>query len=104
MQYQSASAVLTGAIGLVVGVPLAFSWSLYLLLALWPLCVYWTARLLGWSRWEAGTAAVISPLLFSVTGRGFEDQAYVWLGQRPVVRAVGDVVAAARDRASAGGT
>ena len=80
MQYQSASAVLTGAIGLVVGVPLAFSWSLYLLLALWPLCVYWTARLLGWSRWEAGTAAVISPLLFSVTGRGFEDQAYVWLG------------------------
>jgi hypothetical protein len=80
VQYQSASAVLTGAVGLVVGAPLAFSWSLYLLIALWPLCAYWTARLLGWSRWEAGTAAAISPLLFSVTGRGFEDQAYVWLG------------------------
>ncbi|HEV3212943.1 MAG TPA: YfhO family protein [Acidimicrobiales bacterium] len=80
VQYQSASAILTGAAGLVVGPKQAFAWSLYLLLALWPVCIYWTGRLLGWSRWECGTAAAISPLLFSITGRGFEDQAYAWLG------------------------
>lgn len=80
VQYQSFSAVLTGIVGLVTGAPQAFSWSLYLLLALWPLCMYWTARLVGLNRWEAGTAAAIAPLLFSITGRGFEDQAYVWLG------------------------
>jgi len=80
VQYQSASAVLIGLLGLGVGAPTAFAWTLYLLLALWPLCVYWTARLLGWGRWEAGIAAVIAPVLFSVTGRGFEDQAYTWIG------------------------
>lgn len=80
VQYQSASAVLTGALGLLVGAQQAFSWTLYLLVALWPICVYWTGRLLGWGRWESGIAAAISPLLFSVTGRGFEPQAYSWLG------------------------
>jgi len=81
VQYQSASAMLTGALGMVVGPQQAFSWSLYLLLALWPLCLYWTARLLGWSRWECAAAAAIAPLLYSIPGaRGFEDQAYVWLG------------------------
>ena len=41
---------------------------------------FWTGRLLGWGRWESSVAAVISPLLFSITGRGFEDQAFTWLG------------------------
>jgi hypothetical protein len=80
VQYQSASAVLAGAIGLVVGAQQAFAWTLYLLLALWPICIYVTGRLLGWGRWESGVAALLSPLLFSVTGRGFEHQAYDWLG------------------------
>jgi hypothetical protein len=80
VQYQSASAVLTGALGLVVGPKVAFAWTLYLLVALWPLCVYWTGRLLGLGRWESGIAAAISPLLYSITGRGFEQQAFAWLG------------------------
>jgi hypothetical protein len=80
VQYQSASAVLAGALGLIVGAQTSYAWTLYLLLALWPLCVYWTGRLLGWGRWESSVAAVISPLLFSLTGRGFEDQAFNWLG------------------------
>ncbi|HEY5111014.1 MAG TPA: hypothetical protein VII67_01655 [Acidimicrobiales bacterium] len=80
VQYQSASAILGGALAGVVGTHLAFSWSLYLLLSLWPICVYYSARLLGRSRWESALAAAISPLLFSVTGRGYEDQAYNWLG------------------------
>jgi hypothetical protein len=80
VQYQSASAVLTGAVSLLFGAKQTFAWSIYLLVALWPLCVYATGRLLRWSRWESAIAAAISPLLFSVTGRGFEHQAYAWLG------------------------
>ena len=80
VQYQSSSAVLTGAIATLVGARQAFAWSLYLLLALWPLCVYWTGRLLGWSKWEAAAAALIAPMLFSVHGKGFEPVAYSWTG------------------------
>jgi hypothetical protein len=80
VQYQSASAVLTGLVSLVFGATQTYAWSLYLLLALWPLCIYWSGRLLGWDRWEAGVAAAISPLLHSVTGHGFEPGAYTWLG------------------------
>jgi hypothetical protein len=80
VQYQSASAVLTGTLGLLIGAPQAYSVTLYLLLALWPICVFATGRLLGWGRWESGTAALLSPLLVSITGRGFEHSAFVWLG------------------------
>jgi hypothetical protein len=80
VQYQSASAVLTGLLSLPFGATQTYAWSLYLLLALWPLCIYWSCRLLGWGRWEAGIAAAISPLLRSVTGHGFEPGAYTWLG------------------------
>jgi len=80
VQYQSASAVLTGALGLLFGAQQTYAASLYLLLALWPICVYISGRLLGWGKWESGIASVISPLLVSVTGRGFEHSAYDWLG------------------------
>ncbi len=80
VQYQSASAVLTGIVSLAFGATQTYAWSLYLLLALWPLCIYWSARLLGLDRWQAGVAAAISPLLHTVTGRGFEPGAYTWLG------------------------
>ena len=80
VQYQSFSAILTGALGELIGVHHAIAFTLYLLLALWPICVYWSGRLLGWERWVAGVAAVMAPLLFSVTGRGFGSQSYVWLG------------------------
>jgi len=80
VQYQSVSAVLTGALGTIFGVRGAFTWSLYLLLSLWPLCVYWSTRLLGWGRWPAAIAASLSPLIFTVTGRGFGHQSYIWIG------------------------
>ena len=48
VQYQSFSAILTGALGKVIGVHPAFVGTLYLLLALWPICIYLSARLLGW--------------------------------------------------------
>ncbi len=80
IQYQSASAIVTGALGQVIGAQQAFSWTLYLLLSLWPLCIYWSGRLLGWNRWVSAGAAAISPLLFSITGYGYEHQSYVALG------------------------
>ena len=63
-----------------IGPQQAFSWTLYLLLALWPLSIYWAGRLLGWSRWASASSAVISPLLVSVTGYGYEHQSYVAIG------------------------
>ncbi len=81
VQYQSFSAVITGAISILFGSTTGtFAWSLYLLLSLWPLCVYWSARLLSWGRWESAVAAALSPLLFTVTGRGFGHQSYIWVG------------------------
>jgi hypothetical protein len=80
VQYQSLSAVITGALSILFGVHATFAWSLYLLLSLWPLCVYWSTRLLSWGRWESAIAAAVSPLLFTVTGRGFGHQSYVWIG------------------------
>ena len=80
VQYQSASAILTGALGQVIGPQQALSWTLYLLLSLWPLCIYWAGRLLGWNRWTSGVTAAISPLLVSITGYGYEHESYVAIG------------------------
>jgi len=80
MHYQSSPAIITGLIALVVGAQHAFGWSLYLLLALWPLSVYWGARLLSWDRWTSASAAAMSPLLSSIAGYGFGHEAYLWLG------------------------
>ena len=80
VQYQSFSAALTGALSIVFGPHATFAWTLYLLVSLWPLCVYWSARLLSWGRWESAIAAVLSPLIFTVTGRGFGHQSYIWIG------------------------
>lgn len=57
-----------------------YLWILYLLLALWPISVYWGARLLGWGRWTAAGAAAVSPMIVSVPGYGFEHQSYTWQG------------------------
>lgn len=80
VQYQSLSAVLTGTLAILFGTNATYAWSLYLLLALWPICVYWSARLLAWGRWESALAASFAPLIFTVTGRGFGHQSYVWIG------------------------
>jgi len=80
LHYQSLPAMLTGLTGLVVGPDVAFRWSLYLLLSLWPVSVYVGARLLDVSRPAAGVAAAMSPFLVSKTGIGYEQHAYVWAG------------------------
>lgn len=80
MHYQSLPAMLTGLVGLVVGPNVAFRWSLYLLLSLWPVSVYLGARAFGLGRWAAAAAAAMSPFLVSAVGIGYEQRAYVWLG------------------------
>lgn len=80
LHYQSVAAMLTGLIGLATGPDVAFRWSLYLLLALWPVSVYFSARLFGAHRWAAGAAAAMAPFLMSAVGIGYEQKAYVWSG------------------------
>jgi hypothetical protein len=78
--YQTLPHVITAYLSLLFGVGTTFFWSIYLLLALWPVSVYVGVRLLGWDRWTAAAAAVVSPLLFSASGYGLEHSSYTWRG------------------------
>jgi hypothetical protein len=80
LHYQSLPSMLSGVIGTFADPDTVFRWSLYLLLALWPITVYWSGRLFGLSRWTAASAAAVAPLLASVAGIGYETKAYVWVG------------------------
>ena len=80
VHYQSLPAVVTGALGLLIGPDVAFRWSLYLLLSLWPVSVYVSARVFGAGRPAAAASAGMAPFLVSVTGVGYEQHAYVWVG------------------------
>ncbi len=80
LHYQSLPSMLSGAVGTFVDPDTVFRWSLYLLLALWPVSVYWGGRLFGLSRWTAAAAAAVAPFLASAAGIGYETKAYVWVG------------------------
>ena len=80
LHYQSLPSMTAGLIGTVADPDAVFRWSLYLLLALWPLTVYWGGRLFGLSRWTAASAAAVAPFLASAAGIGYETKAYVWVG------------------------
>jgi hypothetical protein len=79
-RYQSLPHLVTGYLTRLVSAELAYTWTLYLLLALWPICIYASARLFGWGRWSAAGAALISPLLSSTPGHGYEFASYSWQG------------------------
>ncbi len=80
LHYQSLPAIVTGLVGLLTGPDVAFRWSLYLLLSLWPISVYLAARLFGAGRPAAAASAVMAPFLVSATGVGYEQHAYLWTG------------------------
>jgi hypothetical protein len=80
LHYQSLPAILTGLAGLAAGPEVAFRWSLYLLLSLWPVIVYLAARAFGAGRPAAAASASMAPFLMSATGVGYEQGAYVWMG------------------------
>jgi hypothetical protein len=80
--YQSLSETITAFIAYATGASAStiFLWLLYLLLSLWPISVYFGARLLGWERWVAASAAAVAPLLFSAPGYGYETGSYTYGG------------------------
>ncbi len=78
--YQSFPHIVTAAAQTVLPVDDLFQWSLYLLLALWPIAVYVGGRLLGWEPLTAGCAALVSPLLVGAPGLGYEYGSYLWRG------------------------
>jgi hypothetical protein len=80
LHYQSLPAILTGGLGLLIGPDAAFRWTLYLLLSLWPISVYLSARACGSGRPAAAASAAIAPFLVSATAVGYEQHAYVWTG------------------------
>jgi hypothetical protein len=80
LHYQSLPAMLAGGFGLLIGPDAAFRWSLYLLLSTWPISVYLAARAFGAARPAAAASAALAPFLMSVTGVGYEQQAYGWTG------------------------
>ncbi len=78
--YQSLPHITAAYIGEIVGTDRIIQWSLYVLLAFWPLSIYWCGRLFGFDRWAAAAMALVSPLLHSVTGYGYEHASYLWRG------------------------
>jgi hypothetical protein len=80
LHYQGLPAMVTGALGLATGGDTAFRLTLYLLLSLWPVSVYWSARVFGMGRAASVLSAAAAPLLMSAVGVGYEPKAYVWIG------------------------
>jgi len=78
--YQSLPHILTGTLALAIGADWAYTITLYVLLATWPISVYLGSRLLGWERWVAAAAALVSPLVLSTPGYGYEHGSYTWRG------------------------
>lgn len=80
MHYQSLASMLIGLISGQGSVNTVFAWSIYLLVSLWPLCIYGAARVFGLSRWQSGAAAVLSSFVVSATGVGYEQVSYLYVG------------------------
>lgn len=78
--YQSLPHILTAYLGRLIGPEEAFRVSLYVLLSFWPVSVYVTARLFSLGRTAAVVAALLTPLVVSQTGMGFEWTSYTWNG------------------------
>jgi hypothetical protein len=78
--YQSLPHIATAYLSVLFGTDRVFQVSLYLLLSLWPLAVYAGMRLFGWGPWPSALGALVSPLLASKPGLGYEDGSYAWRG------------------------
>jgi len=79
-RYQSLPHVLTGLLAIAVDSHRAYTLTLYLGLALWPIAVFAGGRLLGLGRWRSAAAALVSPLITSAPTLGYEWGSYAWRG------------------------
>jgi hypothetical protein len=78
--YQSLPHIIGGAFATVFGAERTVTWSYYLGLSLWPICMYLTMRLFRFDRWTAGCTALLAPMISSVTLYGYEHGSYIWQG------------------------
>ena len=78
--YQSLPHILTGYLAGVTDPRTAFAWVQYLLIALWPICIYWSGRQLELPAWSSATAAFLSPLVVSAPSLGYEWGSYMFRG------------------------
>jgi hypothetical protein len=78
--YQVLPHVVVGTLGALVDPGLLYRWTLFLLLALWPLGLYAASRLLGLSRGAAAGAAVLAPFVIAEPGYGYQLGSYAWWG------------------------
>ncbi len=78
--YQSLPHIIGGLFATVFGAERAVTWTYYLGLSLWPICMYATMRLFKFDRWTAGCTAVLAPMISSVTLYGYEHGSYIWRG------------------------
>lgn len=80
--YQSLPYNLTAGIDRItgLGVQTTYLWTIYLLVAFWPIAVFAGARLLGLRAAPAAAAAFLSPLIVSASGYGYEHSSYTWQG------------------------
>jgi hypothetical protein len=56
-------------------------WTNYLLLALFPISVYWSMRRFGFGRFPAATGSLVAPLISTDALFGLEFGSYIWRGQ-----------------------
>jgi hypothetical protein len=78
--YSALGHLIAGYVAVFVGATTTYYWSVYLLLALWPISVYFGSRLMGWDRWTAAASALSAPLLVSAMNYGYERGSYTWYG------------------------
>jgi hypothetical protein len=78
--YQSLPHIITACLSALLGTDAVYRFSLYLLLSTWPIAVYWGMRLFGFEPWPSALSALVSPVLVSKPGLGFEDGSYAWRG------------------------
>jgi Bacterial membrane protein YfhO len=79
-QYQVLPHIVAGLLATLSDPETVVRWSLYLLVATWPISVYIGARLLDQRRRVAALAALLAPLLASAPGFGLEWSSYLYRG------------------------
>lgn len=80
LHYQSLPSIITAVLSLGIGTVHAYQWTVYLLLATWPISVYIGARLFSLPRFAAAAVAALSPLMVAAPGVGYEWGSYLWIG------------------------
>jgi hypothetical protein len=80
LHYQGLGATIAGFLGLFFGPNNVFAWSLYLMIVLWPLVIYKSAKVFGMSSGGAVAATLLTPFMVSASLVSFEQKAYIWTG------------------------